>query len=372
MFGCPDIAGYNPLIISKTPYSYYFARLGQLWGWATWRRAWKRYSFDVTDLKTFIQKKKINRIFNKYADRHYWLEIFKKMEKHEIDTWDYQWLYWILYNNGTCIIPARNLITNIGWGPNATHTFTNDPALNNKQRFEITEIIHPDKIIVNTYFVNKINKVEYGTNIILFFKQIIKSNERLFNICKRLLNLMIKAKRLLWYLKRVTKFIIKFRSSASLFSDNRFICRWEECLPCLFDATSTTGFDVHSVYHTAWAARVLIKTQPKRHVDIGSCLRFATLVSSFVLIDFYDYRPAMISLPGLNCGHADITKLPFDDNSIESLSSMHVVEHIGLERYGDPFDPQGDLKAMNELQRVVKKGGSLLFVVPIGEQMRIQ
>jgi len=51
---------------------------------------------------------------------------------------------------------------------------------------------------------------------------------------------------------------------------------------------------------------------------------------------------------------------------------MHVIEHIGLERYGDPFDPQGDVKAINELKRVLKQNGSLLFVVPLGEKMRIQ
>lgn len=50
---------------------------------------------------------------------------------------------------------------------------------------------------------------------------------------------------------------------------------------------------------------------------------------------------------------------------------MHVVEHIGLGRYGDPLDPMGDLKAMKELQRVLRQNGDLLFVVPIGEA-RIQ
>jgi predicted SAM-dependent methyltransferase len=95
-------------------------------------------------------------------------------------------------------------------------------------------------------------------------------------------------------------------------------------------------------------------------------------ISAFIPVKFYDYRPAKLNLSSLQCNFADIVKLPFDDNSIESLSCMHVVEHIGLERYGDPFDPQGDLKAIRELQRVSKPGGSLLFVVPIGGKMRIQ
>jgi len=64
--------------------------------------------------------------------------------------------------------------------------------------------------------------------------------------------------------------------------------------------------------------------------------------------------------------------LPFDDNSVESLSCMHVIEHIGLERYGDPLDPQGDIKAISELKRVSAPNGTLLFVVPLGEHSIIQ
>ncbi len=64
--------------------------------------------------------------------------------------------------------------------------------------------------------------------------------------------------------------------------------------------------------------------------------------------------------------------LPFANNSVESLSCMHVVEHVGLGRYGDPLDYDGDIKSARELARVVAPGGSLLFVVPIGGQARIQ
>ena len=59
-------------------------------------------------------------------------------------------------------------------------------------------------------------------------------------------------------------------------------------------------------------------------------------------------------------------KLPFADESVPSLSCMHVVEHVGLGRYGDPLDPCGDIKACRELSRVLEVGGSLLFVVPVG------
>ncbi|MHB8117591.1 MAG: DUF268 domain-containing protein [Methanothrix sp.] len=68
----------------------------------------------------------------------------------------------------------------------------------------------------------------------------------------------------------------------------------------------------------------------------------------------------------LSMGSADLLSLPFENASIDSLSCMHVVEHMGLGRYGDPLDPDGDLKAICELVRVLSPGGNLLFVVPVG------
>ena len=81
---------------------------------------------------------------------------------------------------------------------------------------------------------------------------------------------------------------------------------------------------------------------------------------------FYDYRPPALKLDNLEVDRADLTRLPFADNSIASLSCMHVIEHIGLGRYGDPFQVDGDLVALRELQRVVAPQGSLLLVVPVG------
>jgi SAM-dependent methyltransferase len=158
------------------------------------------------------------------------------------------------------------------------------------------------------------------------------------------------------------------RSSARYFEMD-----WADRLPCLTDATAQTHFDRHYVYHTAWAARVLSRLSPRpaRHVDIASSLYFAAIASAFVPVAHYDYRPPDLSLPNLTCARADLTNLPFADGSVPSLSCMHVVEHVGLGRYGDQLDPDADLAAMRELSRVLAPGGTLLFVVPVGRP-RIQ
>jgi Caenorhabditis protein of unknown function, DUF268 len=147
----------------------------------------------------------------------------------------------------------------------------------------------------------------------------------------------------------------------------RLPMRTVDVSPQLSDRASITPIDRHYTYHPAWAARVLARTQPNKHVDISSTVNFCAIVSAFVPVDFYDFRPAPIKLNMLYTGAADLTQLHFPSDSIASLSCMHVLEHVGLGRYGDPLDPDGDLKAISELVRVVSPGGDLLVATPVGQ-----
>lgn len=160
----------------------------------------------------------------------------------------------------------------------------------------------------------------------------------------------------------------KFKISAK---DSEFSTDFSDIYPCLDEAGATHSFDGHYVYHPAWAARIIRKTQPKIHTDIASTLHFSTILSAFVPTHYYDLRKLNLELSNIDTKVADLTKLPFRNNSISSLSCMHVIEHIGLGRYGDCLDIDGDRKAINELIRVVKPGGNLLIVVPIGEKPKI-
>jgi SAM-dependent methyltransferase len=162
-------------------------------------------------------------------------------------------------------------------------------------------------------------------------------------------------------------FIRDFFAFRRLSAEPRFSIKASDAFPCLLDKTAETSFEPHYIYHPAWAARVVAKINPEKHIDISSTLHFCTMLSAFVPVDFYDYRPARLNLSDLESKRGDLMHLPFEDNSVESISCLHTIEHIGLGRYGDPLDPDGDIKAINELIRVVKPGGSLIFVTPIGK-----
>jgi hypothetical protein len=138
--------------------------------------------------------------------------------------------------------------------------------------------------------------------------------------------------------------------------------------PCLGDWTVSTPFDPHYFYQGAWAARKLKKTAPEKHIDIASSVLMVSVLSGFIDTVFVDYRPLKANLSGLNSIPGDILALPFEDKSVNSLSCLHVIEHIGLGRYGDPLDPLGSLKAAKELQRILEQGGNLLVSLPIGRE----
>jgi hypothetical protein len=141
------IAGYNPFgwIFSRA--SYYFGNFMYCWGWASWRRAWQQYDYNIQGLSEFIKRDKVDKILPKHV-----LDSLGSL-KH-IDTWDYQWLYAILKNNGLCVIPKCSLVSNIGFGTDATHTKGGSGSGCTK-RYEMLVLKHPAKISLNKRYGKK-------------------------------------------------------------------------------------------------------------------------------------------------------------------------------------------------------------------------
>ena len=186
------------------------------------------------------------------------------------------------------------------------------------------------------------------------------------DFAKRWLGAVLDWRRIvaLKYLPRFLIDLSAFRRQAG----SSWSVRVVDTYPCLADRLPSTPFDPHYFYQASWLARRLAETAPKIHVDVGSSVLTMGVLSAHVPTVFLDYRPLVVRQPGLTCIAGDISRLPFADGSIASLSCLHVIEHIGLGRYGDPIDPEGARIAASELQRVIRPGGTLYLSTPIGHQ----
>ncbi len=144
--------------ISRGDGSYYFSQISHVWGWAAWRRAWKLYDFEMKSLNNFINYKIYKNIWKQNKVQKYWLKQFKNVSLGKIDTWDYQWNYCLIVNNGLSILPNINLVENIGFNSEATHTSNSKLKMPsaNEIKFPLT---HPQFFVpdleADTYTFNK-------------------------------------------------------------------------------------------------------------------------------------------------------------------------------------------------------------------------
>lgn len=122
----------------RTRYSYYFSRYNHIWGWASWRRAWRYYDVTMEHWPTLKNSGEL-RVLESSSAVEYWTRIFQAVYEGKIDTWDYQWTFACWLQKGLTALPYRNLISNIGFGPDATHTTGNSKAAN----LQITAIEFP-------------------------------------------------------------------------------------------------------------------------------------------------------------------------------------------------------------------------------------
>ncbi len=138
--------------------------------------------------------------------------------------------------------------------------------------------------------------------------------------------------------------------------------------PQIFDRDpSSHTFDKHYVYMDRWTFKHLLADKPAEHIDIGSSIRFLSMATAVTKVKFVDIRPIKLDFENFECVKGNILSLPFKDNTVQSLSCLHVVEHIGLGRYGDPLDVEGTEKACKELIRILAPGGKLYFALPVGQ-----
>jgi hypothetical protein len=168
------------------------------------------------------------------------------------------------------------------------------------------------------------------------------------------------------------------RTGRALREYPRFFSQWREYralggkaparefYPQLHDRQETSPYDPHYFFQDTWAAQRIAEHRPERHVDVGSRVDLVGFLTAVTPVTFVDIRPLEANVEGLTSVAGSVLDLPFADRSLPSVSCLHVAEHIGLGRYGDPLDPEGTRRAAAELQRVVADDGHLLFAGPVG------
>lgn len=110
--------------------SYYFSRYTHIWGWATWRRAWQYYDVAISTWPQFRDEKYLVQLLRTPAEQRYWAKVFQAVYEGHIDTWDYQWGFTAWQHGMLSVMPNVNLISNIGFGSEATHTKGASPFAN--------------------------------------------------------------------------------------------------------------------------------------------------------------------------------------------------------------------------------------------------
>jgi hypothetical protein len=143
------IGGCNVLNKVESDDTYTFIRYPLIWGWATWRRAWKLYDVAMSDYEINVKDGFLQNAFPKRNIRSHWKYIFDGTFNKKFNTWDHQWTYAIISNNGLSVIPNQNTIINIGFSENATHTSSKEDDRSMLKSYVIETISHPANVKVN-------------------------------------------------------------------------------------------------------------------------------------------------------------------------------------------------------------------------------
>ena len=127
--------------------SYYFSKFNHCWGWATWRRSWQHYQGDIPFWPEWRSSDAWYRLVPDNIERRYWNRIFERVRANQIDSWAYPWTASVWFKGGLTATPNVNLVSNIGFGPDSTHTVSADSLLAGMATDTLGNIAHPRLVL---------------------------------------------------------------------------------------------------------------------------------------------------------------------------------------------------------------------------------
>lgn len=157
----------------QLPYSYFFSRYNHCWGWASWRRAWQYYDHDMSEWPALRNTDWLLTVGDGNRDfQRYWTRIFDRAQEGQIDSWAYRWTFSCWAQSGLSILPSCNLVGNIGFAEDATHTNKGKSNVLSRLPEESLKfpLSHPP-IVARTYEAERwTDKNHYGINFVAELK----------------------------------------------------------------------------------------------------------------------------------------------------------------------------------------------------------
>jgi hypothetical protein len=174
------IAGTNYLIDKLLiKESYCFSRYYSIWGWASWKRAWSKYDINMSEWETLRSQDQLKSLYSEKFMCNYISKMFDSAFENRINTWDIQWFYSCLINNGLCIVPRVNLVSNIGI--EGTHS----SKVSSNHNFAVFDIdldnlSHPQSVIPNRLYDGQFFSMHFEKTLITKLARLVRKwNEKL-------------------------------------------------------------------------------------------------------------------------------------------------------------------------------------------------
>lgn len=178
------------------PESYFFSKVFFVWGWASWRRAWQHYDVNMSAWpNTRLQVNALPYKPKQKLHHAYWDLVFDLAFKNQISTWDHQWTFAHWENNAVCVTPANNLVRNIGFGADATHTSGSDPEY--VKRLQVAQQFVPGSsspaVVDNRRYYEHMSRIVLGISVITWVRLSLRRFPTIFAQLKKISNMLRSA-----------------------------------------------------------------------------------------------------------------------------------------------------------------------------------
>lgn len=267
----------NPKFNEKA--SYFFSKIPHIWGWATWSRAWKKYDVGLIKWPALKKNNSLIKKFNNNGAYEYWSKIWDQYYSNQIDSWDGQWFFACLSNDGISINPTKNLISNIGFSESATHS-KNINQFSNIHRESISfPLLNPDSIVIRKVYDDYIFRNNFGVDKLLIYK-ILRPIKNIFprfyskikNVYRRIMTFKNWPK-FIWPINRIRR----YNQVAVLRDGTKILLR--DLLSSDFSIALEIG------YLNYYLDSSLISNKPSIIVDVGANIGIFSLMAGHAFPD---------------------------------------------------------------------------------------